>query len=200
MMWDPGKKILAPQMAVKIVSAPEKPKTLYERFKDWFTEGDSAYLKRQAEIRAKEEEKAKLAAAAAPPPALGWWDGKAFTNTMVFEDARTATWMARDRRVPWSPSGLILHQYDAEEWNDMEESEREDAILEWQKINHLSTLGIKAPEMDLQEAHVRRMEKKAKADQLARDMLDHKRKLEEQLKEAEEREKLYEGNATYGAF
>nr|WP_143556395.1 hypothetical protein [Sinorhizobium sp. LM21] len=176
---------MKPGFTVKIISAPEKPKSLWDRFEAWFNGKEPV----QAEETMKRVEEAATI-----------WEIKPFTDTMVFEHHMTATWKAADPRIPWSPSGVILQQYPAEEWNDMEESEREDAILEWQKLNGLASLGIKAPEPDPQEAHVLRMAKQAKAEQLARDMLAHKRKLEEQLKEAAAQDEHYETIPTFGAF
>jgi len=145
------------------------------------------------------------------PARLGPWDhstystwrGEPMTPTQYYYEGAAHWWKAKGSALPnvmGDHYDLVLGKFGIEEWNDMEESERQDLIHDWMKVNGLGALGISAPEPDLQEAHVRRMEKRAAADRLARQMQDHKRKLEEELKQAEERDQHYEGNVTFGAF
>jgi hypothetical protein len=201
MIWETGLKILEPKSCVRIAS-PAKKKGFLDRLYDALF------------VIEKPEQKLATPPAPTPTPApipriygtvntpgmITCWDGKKMTRTMVFRNETAMIWQALDVRIPASTDGVILGRYEAWEWNDMEEGEREDAIADWMKVNGLGALGIKAPEPDPQEAHARRMEKRAAADRLARQMLDHKRKLEEELKEAEEREQHYDGNQVYGAF
>ena len=133
------------------------------------------------------------------------WRGKPMTRTQFRYQAAPHWWVSSDPDVPNVLDGAaVFDRFTIEEWNDMSEDERMDAIAEWKKVNDLTSLGIPMPEPiepdDPQARAAKRMHERAVANNLAREMEAHKRKLERELAEAEEREKLYEGNAIYGAF
>ena len=216
MIWEAGVKILEPKSCVRLVpSEPAKKKGFFQRLLD------ALFV-----IEEPEEAPAPLPASTPIPMVYGvvraggtvisparlgprdhstfsTWRGEPMTPTQYYYEVAPHWWKAKGGTLPnvmADHHDQVLGQFDIEEWNDMEESERQDLIHDWMKINGLGALGIKAPEPDPQEAHARRMEKRAEADRLARQMQDHKRKLEEELKEAEARDQHYEGNAVFGAF
>jgi hypothetical protein len=230
MIWEAGVSIVNPKSVAKIVQAePTKP-TWKQKFKDFLTPR-STYLRRQEEVRIKEEEAAsrerlrdKLyrltysGGGTKTPPlhlpipttfgttrvgSVYTWHGEPFTKTQVWLDPASLQWLARDRRVPVSVSGNILEKFDAEEWNDMAENEREDELEEFAKLHGLASNGITMagdPERAAMKRAADRLRKEREVKDLARQMEAHKRKLEQELKEAEEQEEHYEGNTIFGAF
>lgn len=214
MIWEAGVKIVEPKSCVRLVSpAPAKKKGFFQSLYDALFvvgEPEPAPLPAPTPIPVVYGN-VRAGGTVITPARLGprehstysTWRGEPMTPTQYYYEPAPHWWKAKGRALPnvmADHNDQVLGKFGIEEWNDMKESEREDAIQEWMKVNSLGALGITAPEPDPQELHLRRMEKRAAADRLARQMQDHKRKLEEQLKEAEERDQHYEGNQVYGAF
>ena len=81
-------------------------------------------------------------------------------------------------------------------------------MTEEEHIEHIKKQALSAIGIDIfegktptpAERHMHRMKQQADIDRLEAEMEAHKRKLEKELADAEVREKLYEGNAAFGAF
>jgi hypothetical protein len=202
--------MLRPVSAIRLVSNEPVKKTFGERLRDYF-------FPEQAETPETEPPKMVLKPTADPAPFVPFpttygsvrvpgtittWDGEIMTSTMMKPDQPCAWWYCDDHRVPNCNFGhKVLDKHEVTDWNDMTEDEREEAINEWEKLMGLSSIGITPPTPEgPNELAAARMHQRAVANNLARDMEAHKKKLERELAEAEERERLYEGNSTFGAF
>lgn len=133
------------------------------------------------------------------------WRGQPLTNTQYWFDAGPMQW--RPRKSATLPllcaeyDDLVCDKFTVVEWNDMSEFNRLQAIGEWQKVKGLAAHGITMSPADIaEERELQRKEAKLKAMELAFQMENHKRKLEKELAEAEEREQHYQQNEIFGAF
>lgn len=133
------------------------------------------------------------------------WRGQPLTNTQYWFDAAPMQW--RPRRSATLPllcaeyDDLVCDKFTVVEWNDMSEFNRLQAIGEWQKVKGLAAHGITMSPADVAaERELQRQEAERKAKELAFQMENHKRKLEKELAEAEEREQHYQQNEIFGAF
>lgn len=133
------------------------------------------------------------------------WRGQSLTDTQYWFDAIRMQW--RPKRSATLPllcaehNDLVCDKFTVVEWNDMSEFNRLQAIGEWRKVIGLAAHGISMSPADIaEEKELQRQEAKRKAMELAFQMENHKRKLEKELAEAEEREQHYQQNEIFGAF
>jgi hypothetical protein len=204
-----------PEHFVRLVSVEPEKKTLLQKLGDFV----SGIFKPDTEAEDRRNaEWAKLLTAKQPVPRAPMRSPMLIRPQQAkISGSPTKIGYDAPQHLPVCASGniilyedLVFGRYSMEEWNDMEEEEREEVLEEWNanvemsehdKISNLATFGIQPPvPIDPQEAAVRRMHERAVANNLARDMEAHKKKLELELAEAEEREKHYTGNAIFGAF
>lgn len=136
---------------------------------------------------------------------ISTWRGTPLTPTQYYYQPAPDWWQPKSRHhlLPSvrNDGDKVLGEFEIEEWNDMQESERLAAIDEWQKKIGLASHGITMSPADVaEERELQRKEAKLKAMELAFQMENHKRKLEKELAEAEEREQHYQQNEIFGAF
>ncbi|SOC90115.1 hypothetical protein SAMN05216358_0139 [Rhizobium sp. AN5] len=133
------------------------------------------------------------------------WRGMPLTPTQYYYQPAPDWWQPKGRhpmlRSVMNDGDKVLEQFEIEEWNDMQESERLAAIDEWQKKLGLASHGIAVSPADIAaERELQREEKMRHVRELAFQMENHKRKLEKELAEAEVREQHYQQNEIFGAF
>ncbi|QWY83039.1 hypothetical protein [Rhizobium phage RHph_X66] len=129
------------------------------------------------------------------------WRGIPLTHTQYGYRASPDLWHAR-AGLPIVIDGMkVFDKHTIEDWNDMAECERQELVDEWKKVASLGRMGIVMPgDPSPEDQHIERMHQRAAADQLARDMEAHKRKLEKELEEAAKQEQHYEAIPNFGAF
>ncbi len=136
---------------------------------------------------------------------ISTWRGVPLTPTQYYYQPAPDWWQPKNRN-PLLPSvrndgDKVLGEFEIEEWNDMQESERLAAIDEWQKKIGLASLGITLSPADIAaERELQREETARKVRELEAQMEAHKKKLVEEINKAEELEKHYGSNEIFGAF
>lgn len=199
-------KLIRPQTTCSLVfeDPPQKPSIL-QRLKNAFTVAE------RSKSPSADPAPAPVAHRVIKPARLGahdhstvaTWRGEPMTPTQYYYDPAPDWWRPSSAGIPAviaDQGDMVLGKFDVETWNDMTEDQRMSEIEEWEKIVSLGAYGIKPPTLTPEALEEMRREQELKAKLLERAMEEHKRKLEQELKEAEEKELHYEGNQVFGAF